>query len=232
MNDKIIIICTLTDDPFAPAGRGSFGGSHIAISNIGRYLVRAGYEVIFFTRRISKDHPKRADLGSKCKLYRIDGGPFTSMSYYMVSDYLDEMITNMKKILIKNNIPDSISYISYNWLSGEVVRRLRFKFKGEHFHLVLALSISRLNGGEGKQKISDKWIKYEKATFNDAKYIFCGSKAEKEDLLDLKYKINKKKVLVLNYGIDTKIFHRRPRSKNNYICRAIEKFQERINNNF
>lgn len=226
MQTRVVIICTLTDDPFAPAGRGGYGGSHPAISNVGRHLIRAGYYVIFITRRMSTGQAETLELGPKCKLIRIEGGPIQPIPYHQVVEYSEAMTTNILSLIDKLNVSAEVSYLSYNWLSGEIIRRIRKEHTGQHIHLVLALSISRLLEGEGTDKISEKWINFEYNTFLDSDYILCGSVHEKEMIKNHFSEIKENKLLVLNYGIDTGVFFRRPGPENNYFRRSSEKFQE------
>lgn len=228
MLQPLVIICTISDDPFAPAGHGAYGGSHTAIGNIGRYLVRAGLPIIFVTRCLSEEQEGMKQLGPKCKLYRIKGGPKQKVTYYELGKHIQELEDNFYAILDTLPKDPHITYLSYNWLSGELVRRVRKQYPGEHLHLVLALSASRLNGGEGTRKINEEWRAFEQLTFHDAKYIFCGSRQERQELLEEYDGIDEQKVTVINYGIDTNIFFKRPGSEGDYFRRSIEKFQERF----
>ena len=222
---KLIVVCTLTDDPLLPAGRGGQGGSHPVMLNICRHLIRIGYRLVVLTRRQSLEDEEFIQLGTKCELYRLKIGPIAKIPYQTVSHYTDEAFQNINAILSRyKNLP--MTFLSYNWFSGELTRRSRVKYKGRHIHIVLALGVERLKEKEGKNKVSDDWLVFELNTFSDADTVFCGSRYER-DLIIKNYKeLDSQKIVVLNFGIDVEVFSKRPKSSQDYIRRQAQEFQE------
>src|SRR6185436_17565508 len=113
----------LTDDPLDPPGWERFGGGHLFVFDLGRYLVRLGFHVDYLTRRNSPSKPLHDSLGPLCTLTRLDVGPAADMPPLALHEYLDDLIA-AAEIAVRDRVPYNVIH-SHNWLSGAVARVIR-----------------------------------------------------------------------------------------------------------
>lgn len=218
-----IAIFTLTDDPFEAPGMGGHGGSHVVMFDMGRHFVRAGAKVIFVTRRDRPGKRKREKIGGGCEIFRLEGGPINELPYYECGAYIDEIVAAAKSL--PELCPDNIDRIvSYNWISGECVRRLYLDSGIPHTHCVLALARVRLANGESPRKISALWQECELRVLTSADQIVTCSTNELAELTSLYPEIDPTRLRCIPVGVDTDVFGIRPLSSDHYLRRTTSRF--------
>lgn len=221
---NIAIIC-LSDDPFEPVGEGGQGGSHRVMFDLGRHFVRRGANVHFLTRRTSPEKPAKAQLGSRCTIHHIVGGPAVPIAYYQLHQYIDQMEQQARAIAeIAPGRIDKV--VSYNWPSGELADRLFGASGQHHVHVVLSLGRARLAQGEASSKVHLHWLNAEDRIFARADRIVACAKHEAEDVIRLYKDINPEKVSYIPLGVDLEIFNPKPDSPNISFRREARRFSQ------
>jgi hypothetical protein len=218
-----IAIFTLTDDPFDAPGIGGHGGSHVVMFDMGRHFVRAGASVIFVTRRDYEGKSEYEKIVDGCEIFRLSGGPISEIPYYECGEYIDEIIDSAKAIseLHHTNID---RLVSYNWISGECVRRLYLDSNIPHIHCVLALARVRLANGESPSKVSALWQQCELNVLTSANQIVTCSRNELAELISLYPEIDSSRLRCIPLGVDTDVFGLRPLSSDHYLRRKTSRF--------
>jgi hypothetical protein len=218
-----IAIYTLTDDPFDAPGIGGHGGSHVVMFDMGRHFVRAGASVIFVTRRDHDGESAHEKIADHCEIFRLKGGPVREVPYYECGEYIDELIDSSKAFpeLAPANID---RLVSYNWISGECVRRLYLNSGIPHIHCVLALARVRLAYGESPGKINALWQEYELNVLTSASKIITCSRHELDELLSFYPEVDPSRLCCIPLGVDTDVFGERPLSADHYLRRTTTRF--------
>ncbi|MDX6499142.1 MAG: D-inositol-3-phosphate glycosyltransferase [Blastocatellia bacterium] len=218
-----IAIFTLTDDPFEAPGVGGHGGSHVVMFDMGRHFVRAGAKVVFVTRRDRPGKNEREKVGEGCEIVRLKGGPTSEVPYYECGAYIDEIIDAAKSL--PELCPDKIDrLVSYNWISGECVRRLYLDSGIPHIHCVLALARVRLANGESPNKVSELWQECELKVLTSADQIVTCSRNELAELTHLYPEVDPSRLRCIPLGVDTDVFGIRPLSSDHYLRRTTTRF--------
>jgi len=218
-----IAIFALTDDPFEVPGMGGHGGSHVVMFDMGRHFVRAGASVVFVTRRDREVKSEYEKVGEGCEIFRLKGGPAKEIPYYECGEYIDEIVESAKAVsgLRPTNID---RLVSYNWISGECVRRLYFDSSIPHTHCVLALARVRLAHGESPTKVNAVWRECELKVLTSADQVVTCSRSELSELLSLYPEVDPNRLRCIPLGVDTNVFGIRPLSPDHYLRRTTTRF--------
>jgi Glycosyl transferase 4-like domain len=218
-----IVIFTLTDDPFEAPGIGGHGGSHVVMFDMGRHFVRAGAHVVFVTRRDRCGLSEHENIGVNCEIIRLKGGPASEVPYYDCGAYLDELIESAKTYP-ELGVEKIDRLVSYNWISGECVRRLYMNSGIPHIHCVLALGRVRLANGESQKKVSSFWQECELKVLTSADQIVTCSQNELAELTNLYPEIDPNRLRCIPLGVNTDVFGIRPLSSDHYLRRTTARF--------
>ena len=218
-----IAIFTLTDDPFEAPGLGGHGGSHVVMFDMGRHFVRAGGNVIYVTRRDRPEVSERESIGVNCEIVRLKGGPASEVPYHDCGTYLDEL-TESAKTYPELTAERIDRLVSYNWISGECVRRLYVNSDIPHIHCVLALGRVRLANGESEKKVNALWQECELKVLTSADQVVTCSQDELAELLNFYPEIDPNRLRCIPLGVDTDVFGIRPLSSDHYLRRTTARF--------
>lgn len=216
-----ILLLTLTDDPFDPAGAGRFGGSHAFFFDISRELVRRGHDVTIITRLNEPHKPRFQSLGPLCRIYRLEVGPAAEVDHHALGNLHGDLTTNILSLPL--DPPFSILQTS-NWLSGAVGLALRPRIANHHVHHVLSLGRARLALGEEPSCHDQTRDEWECRIFAEADALICVTEDERNSLERLYQDVSKSKIAVIPYGVDPNVFSPRPGDANDYLRRASNRF--------
>src|SRR5712692_10219803 len=87
----VVMLC-LTDDPLDPPGWERFGGGHLFVLDLGRYLVRLGWRADYVTRRNAPTKQVCEELGPLCRVTRVDVGPAEDVATLALHPYLNDLV--------------------------------------------------------------------------------------------------------------------------------------------
>ena len=216
-----ILLLTLTDDPFDPAGVGRFGGSQAFFFDLSRQLVRMGHCVTVVTRLNDPGKPRFQSLGPLCSIHRVAVGPPLEVDHHSLGHLREDLIANVLALPLDGRF--HILQTS-NWLSGSVGLGLTPGIADKHVHHLLSLGRVRLTLGEERSahdKARDEW---ECRIFASADALVCVTEDERAALERLYPDVEKHKVTIIPYGIDPDIFSPRPGDAYDYIRRTSNRF--------
>jgi hypothetical protein len=114
--------------------------------------------------------------------------------------------------------------LSYNWISGECVRRIYLESGIPHTHCVLALARIRLANGENPSKVNSLWQECELRVLTSADQIITCSRHELTELTEFYPEIEPSRLRCIPMGVDTDVFGIRPLSADHYLRRSTARF--------
>jgi glycosyltransferase involved in cell wall biosynthesis len=216
-----ILLLTLTDDPFDPAGVGRFGGTHAFFFDLSRQFVRMGHYVTIVTRLNDPGKPCVQSLGPLCSVYRVTVGPPLEVDHHSLGHLREELIGSVLALPLEDRF-DVLQ--TSNWLSGAVGLTLVPAIADKHVHHLLSLGRVRLALGEepsSHDRTRDEW---ECRIFSSADALVCVTKDEQDALEKLYPDVATHKVIIIPYGIDPTIFSPRPGDGNDHLHRSSIRF--------
>lgn len=216
-----ILLLTLTDDPFDPPGAGRFGGSHAFFFELSRQFVRRGHDLTIVTRLNNACKPRIQELGPLCRLYRLEVGSPTEANHHSLGSLCSELAHALTDLLSAKTF-DIVQ--TSNWLSGAVGLVLVPGIARCHVHHLLSLGRTRLELGEESSSFDEVRDEWERRVFNEADALVCVTSNEKEALERLYPDVKPNSISIIPYGIDPKIFIRRPENADDFIHRTSGRF--------
>jgi D-inositol-3-phosphate glycosyltransferase len=216
-----ILLLTLTDDPFDPAGVGRFGGSQAFFFDLSRQLVRMGHFVTIVTRLNDPGKPRLQSLGPLCCVHRLAVGPAAEVDHHSLGHLRGELVADVLALSLGGRF-DILQ--TSNWLSGAVGLALMPRIADRHVHHLLSLGRVRLELGEEPSphdKDRDEW---ECRILASADALVCVTEDERSTLERLYPDVPKQKVTVIPYGVDPDVFSPRPGDADDYIRRSSNGF--------
>ncbi|HYP29363.1 MAG TPA: glycosyltransferase [Blastocatellia bacterium] len=211
------LVCFIAD-PFDPPGHERFGGGHLFLFDLGRFLVQSGYRVTFFTRLNSKLKKCFDALGPLCSIYRLEVGPAEELPPTTVGLYLDDLSSEFNRVFaIKKS--EFTAVHSHYWIAGEVVRRFCLEYPTRHVHSVLSLGRLNHEKGEPITETSALREECEVRVFNAAEALLTVCPSEYEDLRRLYPEVDLSRTYIIPYGVDPDVFYPRPQSERDFVRR-------------
>ncbi|MBC7947444.1 MAG: glycosyltransferase [Chitinophagaceae bacterium] len=215
-----ILLLTLTDDPFDPAGVGRFGGTHAFFFDLSRQFVRMGHSVTIVTRLNDPGKPCFQSLGPLCCIHRLNVGPPLEIDHHSLGHLLEDLIVSVRALLETQFDVVQTS----NWLSGAVGMALVPDIANKHVHHLLSLGRVRLALGEEPSSYDQNRDEWECRIFASANALVCVTKDEQNALEQLYPDVAKDKVTIIPYGIDSDVFSPRPSDAYDYLRRSCSRF--------
>jgi hypothetical protein len=220
-----IVIASMIDDPFDPPGCGRFGGGHIFLFDLGRYLVRHGLNVAYICRNNSSEKVGFERLGEKCVIYRINVGPQKEIATSEIVDYLVPLKTQFENIL-NQFIKIDVIHTSY-WISGLIALDYCKKNNIKHINTILSLGRLKLKGKKHLSAYEKLRDESEISVFSKVDELIAICQDEKETLFSLYPELEKNiNCHIIANGIDETIFYKRPEPSCGFICRATNRFKQ------
>jgi glycosyltransferase involved in cell wall biosynthesis len=216
-----ILLLTLTDDPFDPAGVGRFGGSQAFFFDLSRQFVRMGHGVTIVTRLNDPGKPRFQSLGPLCSVHRLAVGPAAEVNHHSLGHLREELIAGVLALDLGGRF-DILQ--TSNWLSGAVGLALMPSIAERHVHHLLSLGRVRLALGEepsSHDKDRDEW---ECRVIASADALICVTEDERGALERLYPDVPKRKAIIIPYGVDPDVFSPRPGDAYDYIRRSSNGF--------
>jgi glycosyltransferase involved in cell wall biosynthesis len=215
---RVLLLC-LTDDPLDPPGWARFGGGHLFVFDLGRYLVRTGWYVDYLTRRNSPVKPLEESLGPCCAITRLAIGPAEDFLPLDLYEHLEEMSAAAVSFVASREPYDVIH--SHNWLSGAVARKAAGQSR--HIHSILSLGRVRLELGEEAAPNDPLRDALELEIFRNADTLVTVAPSERDDLRRLYPEIKHDRIAVVPYGVDPDIFNPRPEHPDSLVLRSARR---------
>jgi glycosyltransferase involved in cell wall biosynthesis len=216
-----ILLLTLTDDPFDPAGVGRFGGTHAFFFDLTRQFVRMGHDVTIVTRLNDRSKPRFQSLGPVCCIHRVAIGPPLEIDHHSLGHFRDALIASVLALPLGSRF-DVLQ--TSNWLSGAVGLALVPGIADKHVHHLLSLGRVRLGLGEEPTSHDQARDEWESRILASADALVCVTEDEQNALERLYPDVPKHKVAIIPYGIDPDDFSPRPGDAHDYLRRSSSRF--------
>jgi glycosyltransferase involved in cell wall biosynthesis len=216
-----ILLLTLTDDPFDPAGVGRFGGSQAFFFDLSRQFVRMGHAVTIVTRLNDPGKPRFQSFGPLCSIHRVTVGPPLEIDHHSLGYLREDLIASVLALPFEDRF-DILQ--TSNWLSGAVGLALMPVIADKHVHHLLSLGRVRLTLGEEQSSHDEMRDEWERRIFASADALVCVTEDEQNALERLYPDVAKHKVTIIPYGIDTDVFSPRPSDAYDYLRRSSSRF--------
>jgi glycosyltransferase involved in cell wall biosynthesis len=216
-----ILLLTLTDDPFDPAGVGRFGGSQAFFFDLSRQLVRMEHCVTIVTRLNDPGKPRFQSLGPLCCIHRVAVGPPLEVDHHSLGHLREDLVASLLALPLEGRF-DILQ--TSNWLSGAVGLALVPDIADKHVHHLLSLGRVRLALGEEASSHDQARDEWECRIFASADALVCVTEDEQNALERLYPDVAKHKVTIIPYGIDPDVFSPRPGDAYDYLRRASSRF--------
>jgi D-inositol-3-phosphate glycosyltransferase len=215
---------SVIDDPFDPPGGERFGGGHLFVFDLGRFLIRRGHRVTYITRLNDPRKLDKEQLGPMCTVYRLRVGPLSDVPPSELGGFLAEMTSQSLALL--DNISSFDAIHSHYWLSGIIAREIAARWPTHHVHSLLSLGRVRKSVGEELRPGDEKRDRDEVRVFNEADRLIACCPAEKKDLQALYPEIRHQRIYIIPYGVDNDVFLPRPESSHDFVRRTARRFTQ------
>ena len=224
LTPHIGLICFIAD-PFDPPGYERYGGGHLFVFDLGRFLVQRGYSVSFFTRLNSPEKVPFDKLGPNCSIYRLEVGPAEELSPSSVSGYVNELSAVFEEVVGRQRLFFTALHSHY-WIAGEVARRFCVTHGTRHVHSVLSLGRVKIEAGEPPDSSSSIRDECELRVFNSANALLTVCPTERTDLQRLYPEVDLSQTYIIPYGVDPDVFYLRPESEHDSVRRQALRFSQ------
>ena len=218
------LVCFVAD-PFDPPGQERFGGGHLFLFDLGRFLVNDGFRVTYFTRRNSSEKPVFDQIGPMCTIIRLEVGPPEELPPPVVGSYLDELSLAFDQAITGRRLEFSALHSHY-WIGGEVVRSFCAIHHVRHVHSILSLGRVNREKGESLTTSSSVREQHEIRVINSADAVIAVCPSELADLQRLYPEVDPSRIHVIPYGVDPDVFYPRPQSEGDFVRRQAIGFPQ------
>lgn len=225
-SDPQFFIVTFISDPFDPPGYDRFGGGHLFLFDLARYLVRNNYLTTFVTRLNSSNKPTHENLGCFCDIHRLSVGPPEEISLEKVAELLDPLTDGLAHLVHAKSDCETLVIHSNYWIEGEASLRVARAYGARHVHSILSLGRIKRELGEAPTSADDFRDACELRVFSTADALIAVCPDEAEGLVRLYPEISHAPLSVVPYPIDDDIFYPRPTSPDDYAHRATSRIQQ------
>jgi len=224
MDNCHVGMITYIADPFDPPGYERFGGGHLFIYDLGRFLIQSGFKLTYVTRLNTLEKSLHQRIGYTCEINRLEVGPAEEIPPHQVALLLDDLYDATRNLL--NNLTTPVDVLhSHYWIEGVVASRLRKEFNFRHVHSILSLGRLKRNLGEAINPTDELRDAGEMEVFRSADVLIAVCPDEHNNLLKFYNDIPLSNAVIIPYGVNTNVFCPRPESAGNYVRRATERFK-------
>jgi D-inositol-3-phosphate glycosyltransferase len=220
-----VVIACFVADPLDPPGHDRFGGGHLFLFDLGRYLVRMGDRVTYVTRLNDSSKPVREEIGSRCTIHRLPVGPAEEISPGATGLLLDELHQSCAATL-RDELAQRPVLHSHYWIAGEVSRRIAAEHGLVHVHSILSLGRVKRETGEPAEATDALRDACELRVFSEADHLIAVCRDEWSALERLYPELPPRPPTIIPYGVDPNVFYPRPERPDDYVRRAAGRFTE------
>lgn len=219
-------VVTFISDPFDPPGHERFGGGHLFLFDLARYLVRNHYLTTFVTRLNSPNKPTHENLGGFCDVHRLPVGPPEEISLDKVAELLDPLSDGLVRLVRVESDCETLVIHSNYWIEGEAALRVARACGARHVHSILSLGRIKRELGETPTPADDFRDACELRVFSTADALIAVCPDEAKGLIRLYPEISHAPLSIVPYPIDDDVFYPRPASPDDYVRRATGRLQK------
>ena len=193
--------------PLATLGGKSTGGMNVYVRDLSRALGVAGIHVDVFTRSQDEHVPHVLhDLGYGNRVVHIPAGPEVPLSRHELVGFVPTFVEGIRKFASDKGIHYDIIHSHY-WMSGLAAISLKEEWGIPIIHMFHTLGEMKNQVVKNRDvKESPNRIDSENLIIRQADQIVATTLSERAQL-DLLYKVDLQKVIVIPPGVDTSHFY-------------------------
>jgi len=211
-----ILFLSVHGDPEAPPGDVQTGGQNIYVRELALRLARMGWVVDVCTRWALPDVPGEESITRGGRVIRLPAGRKGFIPKGMLFSHLPEFLLSLKKRALEDptfpGLEDYDIVHSNYWLSGWVGRKIHEEWGLPQFHTSHSLGKVKKSLASRVGATINRRIAEERKVYEASVRIIATTPVER-DLLQTKYGVERRKILVIPCGYDPAVFHPRGRSR-------------------
>lgn len=181
-NPANVLIISLHADPVQSSGSGEGGGTHAYIREILRSLALKCRHAAVVTRHADQNLPTSQRLSDYTVIHRIKLGDIAPIDKRLLNSFHDRTIKLIADIIKDQKWPIHVLHGVY-WNSGRAAMDLSRQLGIPFVQTVISNGKRRLQ--QGYLDNADGRIEIETELYRAAAAIFCISREERNDLIDL-----------------------------------------------
>ncbi|MEO7826196.1 MAG: glycosyltransferase [Allosphingosinicella sp.] len=212
------------DDPFDPPGEARLGGGQVFMFDLGRSLVREGFDVTYVTQLNNPAKARFERLGPRCRIHRLEVGEARYRPGEEVGEEIDALACLTLELARAAPAIDVV-HAQY-WISGAVALRLKAEFGVPFFLYPLSFGRSKRATVDPEDRLAVRREAIEPEVLAACDHIVVATPDER-DLLQRHYPgIRDDQILLAPLWSDATLFYPRPESADRYLRRAVGRFAE------
>ena len=208
-----IALLSVHTSPLDQPGVGDAGGLNVYVVETSKRLADLGIKVDIFTRRTSSSIKNETELYDGVIVKQLTAGPFEGLAKQSLPSQLCALSTGVLREEARHNEGHYQLIHSHYWLSGQVgwVASERWNVPLVHtMHTMAKVKNSTLAIGDiaepAEREIGEQQV------VDAASQLVANTQAEADELINL-YLADKKRVNVVNPGVDLEVFNIGDRAK-------------------
>ena len=221
---KHVWILAFIDDPLDPPGEGRFGGGQSFMFDLGRGLVRAGFDVTFVTELNDEAKPTFERFGPRSRLHRIQVGEVR----YKQGEELGleiEKLAEQSVCLARAAVQPDFIHAQY-WVSAAVALEIKSKIGGVVFYYPLSFGRQKRRTIDPADQLAMRREEVEPTVLRDCDYIVVGTPEERNVLKRHYPGVRNEQILLAPLWSDAAVFHPRPERPDHFVRRAARRYTE------
>ena len=219
-------VFAFVDDPFDPPGARRFGGGQALSFELGRWLVRSGFDVTYVTHLNAPAKSSYEGLGPVSRIYRIA----TQNAEYLPGENLameiDKLYANTEQALIE--VPDFDIIHALYWVSGAVALWWQKQRAASAPVILHPISFGRFKHGRGPhtEPTLIQRERIEPDVLANCQTVVVGSPEERDRLVTNYPEVSTDQILLAPLWYDDDVFQPRPEPADTFVRRASRRFTE------
>ena len=199
-----LVIIDLHCDPTIPAGANEAGGGNVYMRQLLKGLEHSGIQAIYITRKKYPTLESRTILPNGLEFFRLDLGNWGPDDKSVLQVYFEEALIQIRNLLRPYGKHTFVFHSSY-WHSGKIALTLAREYHTFFVHTILSNALRKGLQTETENDPPER-VPWEREIFAVAKYLFCSSTSEAEDIQQL-YHVPVERILVTGLEIDSHFLH-------------------------
>lgn len=203
MNDKLtIVMVSMHTSPLAQPGQGDAGGMNVYIHNLTTALIRAGHQVLSFTRKTSSSEiPVVLDETTDSWVIPVAAGQL-----HLPKEALSGLTTQFAQAMmshVANHAQHRVVLHSHYWLSGLAALHVAQQLAVPVVHTMHTLAAAKNSSSPGAEPA----FRVEREAFLGAKVstIIANTRVERDELVSYAG-VDPARIAVVHPGVDHRVF--------------------------
>ena len=197
-----VVMISMHTSPLAQPGQGDAGGLNVYVRNLTEALLRAGHQVLCFTRKTSvRDATVGLDEKTQSKVIPLGAGQF-GLPKEALSGLTTQFAEKMVPV-IRELAQHRVVLHSHYWLSGMVALEVSEQLRSPVVHTMHTLGAAKNASAPGTEP--PYRLERERLISTKASALIANTEVEKDELMQ-HTGVSAQKITVIHPGVDHSIF--------------------------